>query len=248
MTSSGAGSPPLTPSRRLRRFAVIGIVLLVGAVTSSIFSVPAAAAAGSILLSDDGVTFGTNYPGVLFDGIANTVPGDVQTGVIYLRNTGRDDGYVRLTLRNVKGDAVFLSALTVSASVPSRPGSTIGLLRANPCRVLNEGILLPAGATTLVTADLEFERSSGNLTQNTMADFDIGVNLSDTAVPLPPTECGGSDINIPGTTPHPDLPSTGTEVPVMIVSVTAFIIGVGAFLVMAARRSTRRDDGEEASN
>lgn len=223
----------------------LGILLMAA---MAVLPAESARAASTILVSDDGVTFATTYPGVLFDDIANVVPGDTQTAVFYLRNTGPDDGYVRLTLRDAMGDAVLLNALTVSAGPSARPGPDIRLSKAVSCWVLNEGILLPSGATTRITTQLSFSGAAGNAAQNLVADFDLGVTLSDAAVPLPPTECGGADIDIPGTFPDPDddLPPTGTDVPVALICVMAFLIGAGVFLIVAARRRKGRRDGEEA--
>lgn len=237
---------------RFRNVPVFFLGILMIALTTMV-PAQSANAASSILISDDGVTFSTTYPGVLFDDIVHVVPGDTQTAVFYLRNTGPDDGYVRLTVRDVTGDSVLLKALTLSAGPPARPGSEIQLSKAEPCWVLNEAIPLPSGATTRITTQLKFTAPAGNATQNSVADFDLGVQLSDAAVPLPPTECGGSDIDVPGALPAPypdadDLPPTGGEVPIGLISVMAFLIGVGAFLIVATRRRKNREHGEEAED
>lgn len=232
-------------SRRWAR-VVRAVVVMVMAAAGVLATPMPAHAAGTIQLSDDGVTFSSAYPGVLFDGIATIVPGDTQTEVFYVRNTGPDDGYLRLTLRNVAGDPVFQSSLTVSASVPSRAGSAVAASSANPCWVLNEGVFLAAGTTVAVTTALTFGPSSGNLTRGAIANFDIGVNLNDTAVVLLPTECGGSGATVPGTVPRPGgLSTTGAEVPIMLIGVTAFATGVGLFLIVAARRR-RREKHDDA--
>jgi len=197
-------------------------------------------AAGTIQVSEDGIVFGTTYSGTLFDGIANIVPGDNQSEVFHLRNTGPDDGYLRLTLRNVSGDPALLNGLAVSASVPAQSGPSVRLDKASPCWVLNEGLFLAAGDRVTVTAQLIFDASSGNPTKSSSADFDIVASLTDAAITLAADECGGSGSTVPGTTPASGaLPNTGGEVPVMLVVVTAFIVGAGLFLVVAARRRRR---------
>lgn len=210
----------------------------------------AALAAGAILLSSDGVSFAPTYSGVLFNGIAKFVPGDTQSEVFYVRNGGPDDGYLRLTLRDVTGSPVLINGLSVSTSVPGGPGADVELSKSQPCWVLNEGIFVAAGATVAVTASLTFDPASGNTTQNGSANFNLGVNLTDTAVVLPPTNCGGSGPLVPGTldsggSTTGELSYTGTEVPVMLISVAAFVIGVGLYLVVAARRRKRGADGKE---
>lgn len=244
MNTSSRGS---TTSRRWPR-ALRAVVVMMIAATGMLASPMAAHAAGTIQLSDDGVTFGSVYPGVLFDGIATIVPGDTQTEVFYVQNTGPTDGYLRLTLRNVAGDPILQSSLTVSASVPSHVGSDIVVSSADPCWVLNERIFLAAGSTVTVTASLAFDPASGNPTQTASTNFDIGVNLSDTALALPPTECGGSDATVPGTVPQPvELSYTGSEVPIVFIGGVAFVMGVGLFLIVSASRRKREKHDETRS-
>ena len=208
----------------------------------------AAVATGTIQLSNNGVTFGPTYPGVLFDGIAHFVPGDTQPQVFYLRNDGPDSGYLRITLRDATGTPALIQGLSISGSVPGKPGAAVGLIQGAPCWVLNEGILVSAGSTIAVTAKLSFDPAAENTTQSSAANFNLGVSLTDTAVALPPTDCGGASTVIPGVVPKPGaLSHTGTEVPVMLISVTAFITGAGLFLVVAARRRKKEHDGKALS-
>lgn len=232
---------------RLSRVArALTIVLLAAA---AVLVCPMAAnAAGGIEVSSDGVTFGPAYTGTLFDGVANIVPGDTQTEQFYLRNTGPDAGYLRITLRDVSGSPALIDSLTLSTSVPTNAGSPVALSQAEPCWVLNEGIFVAAHTTVTVTAEMVFDAASGNPSQGTAADFSIGVNLTDTAAALPPTDCGGTATVIPGTVPQPgELGYTGNEVPVMLIIVSALIMGAGLFLIVAARRRDREQDDEESS-
>lgn len=227
-------------SIQMKFFSILVIATLV------VLPAGAASAAGSIQLSKDGITFGPAYPGVLFDGIAKIVPGDRQSEVFYLRNGGPDSGYLRITLRNVTGMPVLIDGLSVSASVPAQSGAPVDLNKGQPCWVLNEGIFVAAGSTVAVTTELNFDPASGNSTQNATANFDLGVSLTDTAVVLAPTDCGGASTIIPGTVPKIGaLSYTGAEVPVMLISVMAFITGVGLYLVVAARRRKRETHVKE---
>ena len=129
--------------------------------------------------------------------------------------------------------------------MPTQAGSVVVLSSAVPCWVLNEGIFLAAGATVAVNSVLTFNSAAGNPTQNATAAFEIGVNLTDTAVSLPPTECGGAGISIPAASPRVGvLTNSGSDLPIMLISVTAFILGVGLFFVVAAWRRRREDDAE----
>jgi hypothetical protein len=216
-----------------------------------------AQAAGTIQISDDGVTYGAAYPGVLFDGIANFAPGDSQTEVFYLRNTGPDAGFVRIIVYDAAGDPALLSSLSIRASVPAQPGSVVVVSSAAPCWVLNEGIFLAAGATLSVTATLTLDVGAGNPTQKSVANFGVGVSLTDTAIALAPSECEYSGIAIVILPPDPEekpetgaatgsgvLTNSGSDLPIMLISVTAFIMGVGLFFVVAAWRRRREDDAE----
>ncbi len=228
------------------RFGVVAALAV--AVVLAVAAPMTAHAAGTIRVSSDGVTFGPTYSGVLFAGIAKIVPGDSQTEVFYVRNDGPDDGYLRLTLRDFSGDALLADGLTVSAGVPAHAGSAVTLSKATPCWVLNEGIFLAAGSTVAITAGLKFDAESGNPTQNSTANFDIGINLTDTAVALASTDCGGSVTSISGTVPKADVLSyTGNDVQIFPIIVTAFITGAGLFLVVAARRRKRANDNEQTT-
>lgn len=227
----------------LRRTTARASAVILVFVLASLGLAAPAHAAEVIQVSDDGVTFGPTYPGVLFSGIAKIVPGDTQSQVFYVRNDGPDDGYLRITLRNVTGEPTFAAALDVATSSPGHTGAPATLAKASPCWVLNEGIFLAARSTLTVTATLGFASSSGNPTQSALANFEVNVSLTDTAVALPPTDCGGSGTVIPGVVPRPGaLSYTGSDVPVMLIIVTAFIMGAGLFLVVAARRRKRESD------
>lgn len=246
---------PLTVPRRstwVRVFigACIGLAVALAPALS-------AQAAGTIQVSDDGVTYGATYPGVLFDGISTFVPGDTQTEVFYLRNSGPDAGYVRITVYGAAGDPALLSSLSLRASVPARSGPDVVVSSAAPCWVLNEGIFLAAGATLSVTTTLTLDAAAGNPTQKSVANFGVGVNLTDTAIALAPSECEYSGISLVALDPDPDpgptagaasgsgtLTISGSGLPIMLIGVTAFIMGVGLFFVVVAWRRRREDDGE----
>jgi hypothetical protein len=85
----------------------------------------------------------------------------------------------------------------------------------------------------------------------------VGVSLTDTAIALAPSECEYSGIAIVILPPDPEekpetgaatgsgvLTNSGSDLPIMLISVTAFIMGVGLFFVVAAWRRRREDDAE----
>lgn len=195
-------------STRILLAAVAAITLSVGVI--AVAPAPAAhAAGGSIEISTDGVTFVSNLSGSLFTDIATMVPGDSQSANFYVRNSGNQAGFLRITLRDVVStDAHLASALTVSASVPGFVGAPVAVDTATPCRVLTEGLVLAPGQTATVATSAALGDLLGQNGQGGNADFAIRVALSDaTPGSLPPTDCGPNDI----TTPDPTVP--GITVP-----------------------------------
>lgn len=176
--------------------AIVGITVLITAMTPP---APAAAAVGVVEVSDTGTTFGATYPGALFDDIALLVPGDSQQQVFYVRNSGTEAGFLRLTLKGVAySDTDFADALTVTARTAAHQGKPANLLSADPCWVLLEGQTVSPGAVVPVTADLVLGQLNGKAGQGATAALAIGVELSDTtAGSLPPTACGSPSAEVP---------------------------------------------------
>lgn len=186
----------------LARIRVVGIAL-----TASVIAVmvpaPAAAVsdqAGEIQVSTDGVTFGAQYPGSLFDSIAHLVPGDADNEVFYLRNSGNAPGYLRLTLRDVTStDSDFAHALTVAASTPGITGEPVVAGSVDPCWVLLDRQRLEPGERVGVTTTLALGNLDGQAGQGATAGMVIRVSLSDSSTgALSPTDCegGGTDVSV----------------------------------------------------
>ncbi|WP_010203887.1 hypothetical protein [Salinibacterium sp. PAMC 21357] len=186
-----------------------GAVAAIIALSTLLFGLPASAAnsVGKIELSDDGVSFSANYPGSIFDDIANIVPGDSQSETIYVRNTGSVAGYLRITLRDVYySDANYGNALSVTTSTPANAGSATAISSASPCLVTHEGTVIAPGQTVPVVATLALSNLNGLEGQGATADLALRFTLSDTTPgALLPTECGTA-----GTTVPANPPSSGT--------------------------------------
>lgn len=194
----------------MRHSAIVGLALLLGTALSVGGASPAQAA-DEVLVSPNGVTFSSMYPGILFDGIAHYVPGDTDQETFYVRNGGTTPGHLRVTLTDtVASDTDFADAFTVSTSTVNRAGSSVTLLSASPCWVLLEGVVLGVGETVAVTTAIALGDLHGLAGQGATADFSIGVALYGAAVSLPPTHCGAINITVPGT---PQSPSPGTNKP-----------------------------------
>jgi hypothetical protein len=205
---------------------------------------PAAAASG-IEFSRDGVTFTSSLSGSLLDAITVSVPGDRQSAELYIRNAGSVAGFLRVSLADVVvSDPVLADSLTVTAGTSSIPGSPARLSDARPCYVLTEGDLVAPGGVVKVDADLVLGDLNGRDGQGGSATFSFDVSLSDAVVgSLPPTACNsGTTIPVSGGGGTIPLAMTGAEPPLGLIIGAASILGVGLFLVIAARR--RRETRE----
>ena len=212
--------------------AAVGALILGSAVA------PASAATG-LELSRDGTTYSSTISGTLFDQNTISVPGDVQPANLYIRNSSTAAGFLRVTLASVTvSDPLLSSAMTVSASSPAFPGSAAALADAQPCRVLTEGDLVAPGGVVKLSTQLKLGDLHGATGQNGSAIFSLRVSLSDAAVgSLLPTECGsGTDIPAADGGGKIPLAMTGAEPPIALIMGAASILGIGIFLVIAARR------------
>lgn len=223
----------------MSRAATLSILALGLGALGSLGGASSASAASGIEVSPDNVTYAATLPGGLFNQITISVPGDSQTTDFWVRNAGPVPAYFRVAIANVTvSDPVLAGALSVNASTVAHPGTAATLAAAQPCRVLTEGDLLSPGDTVQVTARLALGDLQGLVGQGGTASFDLRVGLSDSVIPLPPTSCSttGTDIQVTGGGGNIPLASTGTETPVPVIIGAASILGVGIFLLVAARR------------
>jgi hypothetical protein len=230
---------------RTRGAGLLAGLVMTFAIIAPPADVAAAAAAGGIAVSPDGVTYAAALPGGLFDQITISVPGDSQTTEFWIRNSGPVPAYLRVAVAAVTvSDPVLADALTVAASTTAHPGTPVALSTAQPCQVLTEGDLLSPGDTVHVTARLALGDLDGLSGQGGTATFALRVGLTDSAIPLPPTSCGEDGTDIPVTDGDGDIPLayTGAEIPLPLIIGAASILGVGLFLLVAARRRRKVEE------
>lgn len=227
-------------SHGIARLVVVATTAM--ALAASCPSAADAAQGDGIQVSPDGVAYAAALPGGLFDEIAIAVPGDNQAAEFWIRNVGAVPAHLRIALASVSvSDPVLAGALTITASTSAHPGTATALAAAQPCQILTEGDLLSPGDTVHVSATLALGELDGLSGQGGEATFALRVGLSDSAVPLPPTSCGDNGIDIP-VTGDPETPGgiplayTGSEAPLPLVIGAASVLGVGLFLLAAARR------------
>lgn len=200
---------------------------------------------GDVLVSWDGVVYFPTVPGGFLDQVQISVPGDTQTAGFWVRNAGPVPAYLRIAIANVvTTDPILATALSINASTAAHPGTEATLADAEPCRVLTEGDLLQPGGTVHVTATLALGDLGGLAGQGGTARFDLQVALSDSVIPLPPTTCSDLGTAIPATggDGHIRLAHTGSDLPLPVIMGSASSLGVGLFLLVAARRRRKAQE------
>jgi len=170
---------------------VIAAAVVFGTLVVASSAATAAHAAGSIGVSDDGVTFGASYPGSLFDSIAHLVPMDSDSESFYIRNDTTEAAFLRIVLRDVTySDAAYGAALSLSASTSARTGTPTPLTSATPCVVLVEGQTVQPGQVVPISAVLALGNLDGSAGQNATAAMTMRIELHDTSTgSLPVTAC-----------------------------------------------------------
>jgi len=206
------------------RRIIIGAIGL-GLALSALAPATPAHAAGSIGISDDGVTYGTAYAGTLFDESWVLVPLDSESESFYIRNDTTEPAFLRITLRDVTySDPAYGAALTVSATTPAESGSPRSLTSATPCAILVEGQTVLPGEVVPITAVLALGDLDGSVGQNATAAMSIRVELHDTSTgSLPAAACStpsgtpGTDVVVvPPPRPHSGI-GKGSGTPVAVV-------------------------------
>ncbi|TQL47643.1 hypothetical protein FB562_0709 [Homoserinimonas aerilata] len=190
--------------------AIIGAALVLAPVTS------ANASPGGVEVSGDGTSYGSSYPGALFDDIDTMVPGDAQAATFYVRNSSIEPGFLRITMRDVvASDADLADALSVALFTSEEQGRPASLSEATPCRVLIQGQRVEPGEVVPVQSSLVLGQLDGQKGQAATASLAIQVSLS--GVPmmsLPLTQCS-SGTTIPVTPGTPPTTPTGTPAAIL---------------------------------
>lgn len=171
-----------------------GIAVATGVILLLTFGQAAAAtAAGEIEVSHDGTSWGAQFDEPLFTGVS-LVPRGSASAEFSVRNSGDNDGFLRVVLQDVAHSSQILAdALSISLTTTGAGGVAVPLSAAASCQVLFEGELA-AGETVPVVATLALADLSGTQGQGETATFGVGIQLSDTTLGvLPPTDCGSPD-------------------------------------------------------
>lgn len=202
-------------ARALGLVAAIVAASAVLAVLGLISASPARADASTsqpVLFSADDVHWSNSYSYALFGGVM-MVPGSSVDRWFYVRNGASDPAILRVTLYDVATTDIDLAnAMTVSTSLPGRPGASIPVTDARPCATLSEGQVLASGDSVRLDNLAALADLNGMGGQSSSVSFKLAITLSstDSAAPLPdscPTDFSGTVIGSPdpgtGTSSHP---------------------------------------------
>lgn len=212
----------ISVTRRHRACSVAAAALVAAAVmaTAGLLDAPAAhataAAATSsgrpVQFSDDGIHWSDSYSSALFGGVL-LVPGGSVDRVFYVRNNSDQSAALRVTLYGVAAtDTDLAAAMTLSTSMPGRPGAAVPITDARPCATLSQGQVLAAGDGVRLDNVAALADLSGAAGQARAVSFQLAISLSstDSAAPQPnscPTDFDNTVIGSPdpgpGTASHP---------------------------------------------
>lgn len=173
------------------RLVLLGLGTAALATSMILSSAQSASAAGSIEVSSDGTSYSSNYAGALFNSQMAMVPGDSQSKTFYVRNSGNEDGVLRITMEDVSADDIdFAGALSLSVSTATQTGTAATLSKATPCWELFEGQRVAPGQSVAVTARVVLGNLDGQAGQGATAGMTMRASLSaPQATPLAATAC-----------------------------------------------------------
>lgn len=171
-----------------------GLLLAVGAVDRS------AAATPGVELSSDGRVFASSLSSSVFDPSAVLVPRAGVDGAFWVRNGSGAPAFLRVALAGAwASEAAYADALTVTASTPGWPGSPVPLSAADPCHVLTQGQVIPAGGIVRIDTGVALGDLTGETAQLARAGFHLQVVLSSIGTgSIPANTCITASGTVPG--------------------------------------------------
>jgi LPXTG-motif cell wall-anchored protein len=207
------------------------------AATLSLGMAAAPVAAPDILVSSDGVTFGTSLSEGMFDDRA-LVPTSSIDSELWIRNPASSAATVRISLADVDlGSGVFADNLTLTSFV-ERTGATRSatLSELRKCNVIVASETVPGRGTLKVRFTAALGDLHGLEGQNEAVPLDLKIDLRDgQAGEFPDTPC--EETSSTADTPGSALADTGTDSALPLTTGGALL--VSGILLLLARRRTR---------
>ncbi len=182
--------------------------------------IPAQAGAKSLQLSHDGVNFSRTLGQPIFDTALRRVPGEQRTTDLWVRNSGQDEGVLRIdATRAISTNADFAAALELSVISVDATGTvhprTINEI--GECAVLLRDVTVMPGQAVRLTVRATVTDLSEKHGQDGSVGFQFRAVLRDASAPAPqnPAVCtlatGGDIVDVPGTDDLGTDPGTGTD-------------------------------------
>lgn len=193
--------------------------LRVMVVVAGLLLAPAPAAAspansdGDLLLSADGVHFGSSYRGELFHELGAMVPGDSQSGRFWVQNATAEIAYLRIGIGSVGSSTTkFLESLVMTAGAGGEDSGTLDVTRSLVCTSLLTPIPLASGESVRVDLTVGLDEGAASATQSASTQITMVASLSN-ADPLEfgDNVCRGDFAPVPAVDPGPTSSPTATS-------------------------------------
>lgn len=224
--------------------AAIATALVLAASLSLVAAPSPASAATELLVSSDGVTFGTTLTDGLFDDIGILVPEDSETASFWVRNPTVDPASIRVSVADlVVSSPVLATSLTMETwDEGTGNTSTTQLDTLAVCDIVVPGQTLAGGATIRVEITITMLSVTGHIAQGQLGELNFLAAMRDAAAgPFPTSACDDEGVLITSNLPS-QIAHTGTDIPSDWLAVAGALVGFGILLVLARRR--RRGDDE----
>lgn len=242
--------------RYVRRRAIAAIVATATlALVTVSAAAPATAAGPEVLLSDDGVHYGTSLSRGLFDGLGLLAPGESLTSALWIKNPSDDAASVRVSVGRLSVPSVSFGEDVVLTTVVPADATTLttSLSQLQDCATLVPSRNLEAGAALRVDFTVTMAASTTG-SANEAADLDFLIAMRDAvAGPFPISGCDTSFTQQSPATPTipagqsgpqgSGLAYTGVSPATFLFPVAGVLIGVGIFFWGRGRgRRGERED------
>jgi LPXTG-motif cell wall-anchored protein len=229
------------PRRILAAFATaLGL-----AASLSLVAAPSpASAATELLVSDDGITFGTSLSGGLFDDVGLMVPEDTATASFWVMNPTVDPASMRVSVEQMVVSSPALATSMTLSTWDQGTGltSTTQLDTLAECDVVVPGQTLPGGAIIRVDMTITMLSVTGHVAQGQLGVLNFLAAMRDAAAgPFPASACDDEGVLITSNLPA-QLGHTGSDVPTGWLAAGGALLGFGILLVFARRRRNRDDE------
>lgn len=231
---------------RIRRGIALAAALVVAllGLGAAAPATAAQAAAPSILLSSDGVTFTPTLSTRLFDSIGLLVPGDTQTTSLWVKNDTARDAYLRLTISNLVVPLTEFTDAIVLTTTSRTLTRTDQLADLVVCSAVLRSAPIEAGDVLRIDLAVGMDAGVvGQQAQDETGSIDFSVAMRDIAYgPYPAADgCAETAPELPGTGGG-QMANTGADAMPLLLVASAALLGGFIAIIVARRRSRRQDE------